>query len=46
MESSLILILVNGSPTIKFKFEKRLRQRDPLIPFLFLIAAKGLSREV
>lgn len=33
---------VNGSPTNELKFEKGLRQGDPMPPFLFLIAIEGI----
>jgi len=34
-------VLVNGCPTDELRFERDLRQSDPLSPFLFLIAAEG-----
>ena len=42
LESTIILVLVNGSPTDEFRPRKGLRQRDPLPSFLFLITAKDL----
>jgi len=36
-------ILVNGSPTDEFKFERGLCQGGPLSPFLYLLGAEGIN---
>ncbi|MFS8023979.1 putative RNA-directed DNA polymerase [Helianthus anomalus] len=36
-------ILVNGSPTAEFKYKRRLKQGDPISPFLFIIAMEVIG---
>ncbi|GKV00956.1 hypothetical protein SLEP1_g13565 [Rubroshorea leprosula] len=43
LKSSMVSVLVNGSPTRQFTVSRGLRQRDPLSPFLFLIITEGIN---
>lgn len=43
LESAWIQELVNGSPCNEFQMQKGVHQRDPLSPFMFIIADEGLN---
>ena len=43
LSSTIIAILINGFPTQELPMKRRIRQGDPLLPYLFNIAVEGLN---
>lgn len=38
-----LAVMINGCPTQEINIQKKLKQRDLLTPFLFLLVAEGLG---
>eukprot|EP00253_Pinus_taeda_P003177 PITA_03177 len=46
ISSTFFSILINGIPSSTFRPSRGIRQGDPLLPFLFVILAKGLGHNI